>query len=108
MCPFQYIQIYKYFHGISRTILGENFKVDEAISHDLRALDELYAINLNTVRYDTETISLLSTKVWVLVVQNIKDSSSFPCLKMVYGIRKWKPNCPCRLCKTVLQNLDLI
>ena len=37
------------------------------------------AENPNTVRYGTETISFLSPKIWALILQNIKDSSSLPC-----------------------------
>ena len=37
------------------------------------------AENPNTVRYGTETISFLSPKIWALIPQNIKDSSSLPC-----------------------------
>ena len=75
------IEIYKYLHGLSPTILSEVFKVNEIIPDDLRMRNELYARNPKTVRYDTETISFLSPKIWSLIPQNIKDSSSLPCFK---------------------------
>ena len=40
--------------------------------------NELYARNPKIIRYGTETISLLSPKIWALMPQNIKDSSSLP------------------------------
>ena len=58
------------------TILGEVFKVNETIPYDLRIRNELYARNLRTVRYGTETISFLSPKIWALLTQNINTSSS--------------------------------
>ena len=75
------IEIYKYLHGLSPTILSEVFKVNEIIPDDLRMRNELYARNPKTVRYGTETISFLSPKIWSLIPQNIKDSSSLPCFK---------------------------
>ena len=100
------IEIYKYLHGLSPTILNDVSKVNETIPYDLRMRNELYARNPKTVRYGTETISFLSPKIWSLIPQNIKDSGSLPCFKK--NIRKWKPNCPCRLCKTFLQHVGFI
>ena len=44
-----------------------------------------------------------SLQIWALIPQNIKDSSSLTRFKK--SIRKSKPNYPCRLCKTFLQNV---
>ena len=67
--------------------------------------NELYARNPKTVRCEAETISFLSLKIWSLIPQYIKDSSSLPCFKK-------KPlengNCPCCLCKTFLQHVGFI
>ena len=51
-------EIYKYLHAY------------------LRIRNELYARNSKTVRYGTEIISFLSPKMWALIPQNVKDSSS--------------------------------
>ena len=104
------IEIYKYLHGLSPAILNEVFKVNETIPYDLRMRNELYARNPKTVRYGTETISFLSPKIWSLIPQNIKDSGFLPCFKKKKKtkFRKWKPNCPCRLCKTYLQHVGFI
>ena len=79
-------EVYKYLYGLSPTILGEVFKVNETIPHDLRMRNQLYARNPKTVRYSTETTSFLSPKTWAFIPQNIKDSSSFPCFRK--SIRK--------------------
>ena len=100
------IEIYKYLHGLSPAILTEVFKINKKIPYDLRMRNELYARNPKTVRHGTETIFLMSPKIWYLIPQDIKDSGSLPCFKK--NIRKWKPNCPCRLCKTFLQHVDFI
>ena len=75
------IEIYKYLHGLSPAILSEVFKVSETIPYDLTIRNKLYARNSRTVRYGTETMSFLSPKLWSLIPQNIKDSSSLPCFK---------------------------
>ena len=66
----------------------------------------LYTRNPKTVIYGTETISFLSPKIWSLIPQNIKDYGSLPSFEKKN--RKWKPNCPCRLRKTFLQNVVFI
>ena len=75
------IEIYKYLHGLSPAILSEVFKFNETIPYDLRMRNGLDARNSKTVRYDAETISFLSPKIWSLVPQNIKDSGSLSCFK---------------------------
>ena len=62
-------------------MLCEVFKVIGTIM-----LNELYSRNSKTVRYGTETISFLLSKIWALIPQNIKDSSFLPCFKK--SIRK--------------------
>ena len=60
---FSAIEIYRYLHGLSPTILGEVIKVKEAVCQKFK-------------RYGTETTSLLPPNIWALIPQNIKDSSS--------------------------------
>ena len=53
------IEIYKYLHGLSLTILREPFKVNKIVPYDLRMRTELCATNPRRVRYGTETKSCL-------------------------------------------------
>ena len=104
------IEIYKYLHDLFPAILSEGFKVNEIIPYDLRMRNELYARNPKTVIYVTET-TFLSPKICALILQNIChkniiDFSSLPCFKK--SICKWKPNCPCRLCKIFFQHVGFI
>ena len=68
--------------------------------------NELYARNPKRVRYGTEAIPFCSPKHLTLMPHNIKDSSCLLCFKK--SIRKSKPNCPCCLSKTFLQNVGFI
>ena len=70
-------------------MLYEVFKVDGTKPNDLKMLNELYPRNPKTVRYGTETISFLLSKIWALIPQNIKDFSSLPCFKK--SIRNGNP-----------------
>ena len=83
-------------------MLSEVFKVNETIPYDLRIQNKLYARDPTKVRYGTETISLLSPKIWSLIPQNVKDSDSLPCFKKGKKEKKKRTNCPCRLSKTFL------
>ena len=90
------IEIYKFLHGLSPAIMGDL----------IRTRQELYSRNPKTVKYGTETISLLAPKIWAIVPQNIKNFTSLPSFKI--NIRKWKPDCPCCLCKCFLKHVGFI
>ena len=68
--------------------------------------NELYSRNSKTVAYGTESVSFMAPKIWSIVPQELKNSQSLYSFKK--GIRKWKPNCPCRLCNTFLQHVGFI
>ena len=48
---------------------------------------------IETVRYGTETITYLGTKVWSIIPDNIRESASLETFRQ--KIKLWKPNsCP--------------
>ena len=92
------IEIYKFVNGLSPEIMNN--------VHSLRNVYELYSRNPRTVKYGTETISYLAPKEWSTVPQPIKESTSIHSFKT--KIRKWKLDCPCRLCKRYLQHVGFV
>ena len=100
------IEIYKFLHGLSPSIMNQVFKLNNSHPYQLRNSNELYSRNPKTVRYGTETISFLAPKIWSNVSTDIKNSTSLGSFKT--NIRKWKPNCPCRLCKKYLQHVGFV
>ena len=63
--------------------------------------------NVNTVRYGTETISILGPKIWSIIPIDMKNATSF--LEFKRKIRKWKPAaCPCRLCKLYIAGVGFV
>ena len=60
---------------------------------------------INTVYHGTENIPNLGPKIWDLVPNDLKSKSELDKLKK--DIKLWKPeNCPCRLCKVFVQNVN--
>ena len=94
------IEIYKFGNGLSPEIMNSVFNLKENNRYSLRNVYELYSRNPRTVKYGTETISYLASKTWSIVPQPIKESTSIHSFKT--KIRKWRPDCPCRLCKRYL------
>ena len=100
------IEIFKFLNGLSPQIMNDVFQVKSPAPYYLRDKNELYSRNPKTVAYGTESVSFMAPKIWSIVPQELKNSQSLYSFKK--GIRKWKPNCPCRLCKTYLQHVGFI
>ena len=100
------IEIYKHIHGFSPAIVGEEFKINRTLPYNLRTQNHFSSRVPKTVKYGTETISFLAPKVWALVPEKLKECSCLEAFKS--KIRNWKPDCPCRLCKTYLQHVGFL
>ena len=100
------IEIYKHIHGLSPAIMGEVFKINRTLPYNLRTQNDFSSRVPKTVNYGTETISFLAPEVWALVPEKLKECSCLEAFKS--KIRKWKPDCPCRLCKTYLQHVGFL
>ena len=72
----------------------------------IKPCNKFYCKNPKTVKYGTETISHLAPKICYLVPEIIKSSKTLDIFKD--KIRKWKPDCPSRLCKIYLQHVGFI
>ena len=100
------IELYKFFHGLSRGIIKNVFHFNTNIPYNLRSRSELYSRNPKTVKYETENTSYLAPKIWSLVPNAIKSSKSLDVFKS--KIRQWEPDCPSLLCKNYLQHVGFI
>ena len=97
------IEICKFLHGLSPAITGDIIKLNRPPTYNLRTRQELYSRNPKTLRYGTETISFLAQKIWAIVPQNIENCTFLSSFKI--NIRKWKPDCLCRLFKCFLKHV---
>ena len=86
--------------------MNDVFHIQSLAPYYLRDKNELYSRNPKTVVYGTESVTIIAPKIWPIVPQEFKTSQSLYSFKK--HIRKWKPNCPCRLSKTYLQHVAFI
>ena len=100
------IEIYKFLNGLSPSFLNSIFHNNISNSYDIRNNKELYSRNSETVRYETETVSYIAPKIWSNVPETIKMRSSIESFKT--KIRKWRPECDCRLCTTYLHRVGFV
>ena len=100
------IEIYKFVNGLSPEMLNSVFHLKNNNLYSLRNVYKLYSRNPRTVKYGTETILYLVPKIWSIVPQTIKGSTSIYSFKT--KIKKWKPDCPCRRCKRCLQHVGFL
>ena len=60
--------------------------------------------NVRTVHHGTETLSYLGPKIWLILPNDIKKSTTLQEFKA--KIKRWKPvGCPCRLCKVYIDKV---
>ena len=97
------IGIYQFLNGLSPSFLNSVFHKNISNSYDLRNHKKLYSRNPKTVKYGTETVSYMVPKIWSKAPQTVKMSPSLESFKS--KIRRWKPECDCRLCKTYLHHV---
>ena len=81
--------------------------VERNNNYSLRGNNVLTRRRVNSVRYDTETVSFLAPKIWDILPKDIKDSESLDIFKR--KIKKWIPwECPCKLCKAYVPQVGFI
>ena len=100
------IEIYKFLHGLSPALMGDIMKLNRSPIYNLRIRQELYCRNPKTVKYDTETIAFLAPKLWAIVPRNIKSRTTLSSFKI--NIRKWKFDCPHRMCECFLKHVGFV
>ena len=67
----------------------------------------LQGSSIKTVMYGSETIFSLGPKIWNILPTELKRIVSPTLFKK--KIHEWAPNnCPCRLCKTYVQNIGFL
>ena len=80
--------------------------LSQSTPHELRNCNTFRSRNVNSVKYGTETMPYLAPKIWSVVPEIIKNSKSLESFKL--KIRKLKPECLRRLCKTCFYNVGFI
>ena len=99
-------EIFKIQRGLSPEILREIF-VSKTSSSNLRRNDTFEKRQVRSVYHGTKSSSFLGPKIWDLVPVELKRSESLDSFKL--KIKNWVPfECPCRLCKTYIQQVGFL
>ena len=98
--------MFKVYRNISPSIVRQLFQ-SRNNDYNLRQFSQFELPNVSSVFRGTESISFLGSKIWNIVPNEFKKKTSLHAFKQL--IMKWGPeNCPCRLCKSYIQNVDFI
>ena len=87
--------------------MQEVFLVKEQGKYNLGNRTDFAVSQVKSVNYGLERIRALGPKIWEKFPNDLKNKESLDSFKT--AIKKWKPeSCPCRLCKTYLQNIGYL
>ena len=101
------LEIFKTKNNLNPKFMEDIFLERKDIGYNLQKKGELESMNINTVHFGEDTLRYLGYKIWKLVPDDMKKSSSIKQFKTL--IRNWSPTkCPCRLCKTYIQGVGYI
>ena len=91
----------------SQEIMQEVFQIKDQAHYFLRNQRYFVIPTLKSVNYGLVSIMFLGPKIRESFPNNLKNKESIESFKMT--IKEWKPeSCPCRLCKTNLQNIGYL
>ena len=100
-------ELFKVKNGLSPPFMNEIFVENGQHYYDLRKNTEFKRNNVKTVYNGTEDLTFLGSRIWEIVPDYIKKSSSFKEFKV--KIKLWNPeNCPCRLNKRFLPQVGFL
>ena len=99
-------EIFKMKNGLAppimESILNKRFN-----TYNLRNFQEFATERKRTVWYGLETFSYRYPQLWSLLPESLKEMNSLSLFKR--NIKHWICcNCPCRLCKVYIQNLEFL
>ena len=91
---------------MSPDILREIF-VPKISLYNLRRNNTFERCQVHSVYHSTESLSFVGPKIWDLVPVELKQLESLEVFKL--KIKKWIPfECPCRLCRTYMQQVGFL
>ena len=87
--------------------MNEVFNFQENVRYNLRSGTHLASRNMHTAHFGTGTISSLGPKLWKLIPDKIKHTSTVSAFSV--KIKSSTINhCPCRLCKIFVKDLGFV
>ena len=84
--------------------MQEVFQVKEQGNYNLENQTDFVIPWVKSVNHGLESVRFLEPKIWESFPNGLKNKELFDNFKT--AIKRWKlESCPCRLCKTYLQNI---
>ena len=103
---FRYLRLMFKIYNIAPSTFTEIFN-KRNLNYQLRHTSVFSIPPVKSVNNGTESLSCLGTTIWDIVPTEVKKVKTLSAFKS--GIKNWWPrNCPCRLCKRYLPNIDFI
>ena len=99
-------ELYKAKHDLLPVIIKNVFLNKHQQMLKLRSQADFFSPQINTVHYGQDSMKYLGPKIWDIVPEDIKNSESLEIFKS--KIKKWKPDCPCRLCKNYVHGVGFV
>ena len=101
------IEMFKVQTKTSPEIMQEVFQIKEQGNYNLQNQTDFVTPQVKSVNHDLESVRFLGPKIWENLPNDFKIKESADNFKT--AIKRWKPeSCPCRLCKTYLQNIGYL
>ena len=99
--------MFKVHTKTSPEIMQEVSPVKEQGNYKLRFQTDFVIPQVKSVNNGLESIRISGRKIWESLPNDLKSKESIDSFKT--AIKRWKPeSCPCRLCKTYLQNIGYL
>ena len=100
------VEMFKVKNNLSPKIIQDLFKLRNDLPN-IRSSNEFCLPTPHTVKYETESLRYLGPKIWNILPNSLKKSSSLYSFKV--ELKKLIPHgCPCRICKIFIPDLGYI
>ena len=101
------IKMFKVHAKTSPEIMQEVFLVKEQGNYNMENQTGFVIRQVKSANYGLENMRGLGPKIWEILPNDLKNKESVHSFKI--AIKRWKPeSCPCRLCKTYLENIGYL
>ena len=93
--------------GLSPPIISNIFRLSENSSYNLKCGVTVNRRNVRTSKFGFEIVITIGAILWNDLPTELKNGESLKTFKL--QIKLWSPNnCPCKICRKFIKNLNYI
>ena len=100
------LELYKAKHDISPLVMKNLFVPKNSTKDNLRSQSNFSIPSVKTVHCGHDSLKYFGPIVWNMIPNHIRELETFD--KFKKEIKKWLPNCSCRLCKDYIEGVGYI